>query len=113
MDELLVERVLLAVEQVPPGRVASYGLIASLVGTGPRQVGRIMREYGSFVPWWRVTSHSGDLDGALLDAARAHWDAEGIAIKPNGMGCRYARYGVDEEEFADAYSEAAARLAGG
>ena len=41
-----VERVLLAVAQVPPGRVASYGDIGALAGVGPRQVGAIMREAG-------------------------------------------------------------------
>ncbi len=109
----MVERVLLAVEQIPPGRVASYGLIASLVGTGPRQVGRIMREYGSFVPWWRVTSASGTLHGSLLAAARPHWDAEGIALAPNGLGCRYAHHVVDAAELAAAYHAASARLAEG
>lgn len=108
-----MERVLLAVEQIPPGRVASYGLIASLVGTGPRQVGRIMREYGSFVPWWRVTSAAGDLSGQLLDAARPHWDAEGIAVKPNGLGCRYADHAMDAAELAAAYHAASARLGEG
>jgi alkylated DNA nucleotide flippase Atl1 len=113
VDDLLVERVLLAVEQIPPGRVASYGLIASLVGTGPRQVGRIMRDYGSFVPWWRVTSASGTLHGALLAAARPHWDAEGITLAPSGLGCRYARHVVDEVEFAASYRAASTRLAEG
>lgn len=113
VDDLLVERVLLAVELIPPGRVAAYGLIASLVGTGPRQVGRIMREYGSFVPWWRVTSRDGDLGGSLLDAARPHWEAEGIAVKRNGLGCRYATYAVDATEFETACRAALARLPGG
>ena len=38
MDDVLVERVLRAVELVPRGRVVSYGDLAALVGTGPRQV---------------------------------------------------------------------------
>lgn len=37
-DEDYVEAVLALVEQVPPGRVTTYGAIARLVGTaGPRQ----------------------------------------------------------------------------
>ena len=36
--EEYVERVLSLVEQVPPGRVTTYGLIAEVVGSGPRLV---------------------------------------------------------------------------
>ena len=57
-DDLLVEKVLRAVELVPPGRVASYGDIAQIVGTGPRQVGAIMARWGSDVSWWRITGVS-------------------------------------------------------
>lgn len=95
MDDVLVERVLRAVELVPAGRVVSYGDLAALVGTGPRQVGWVMRHWGSGVAWWRVTSHAGDLRGELLDRARPHWDAEGIAVKPNGLGCRIADHRAD------------------
>ena len=42
VDEAYVEAVLSAVEQIPPGRVASYGDLAELVGTGgPRLVGAV------------------------------------------------------------------------
>lgn len=105
-----MERVLLAVEQIPAGRVAAYGVIARLAGTGPRQVGRIMREYGAFVPWWRVTSAAGDLPPTLLATARPHWDAEGIAVKPNGRGCSYAHHAVDENELVAAVHAALAAL---
>ncbi|MGL4176117.1 MAG: MGMT family protein, partial [Dermatophilaceae bacterium] len=46
MDDVVVERVLRAVEQVPRGRVVAYGDIAALVGVGPRLVGRVMSTYG-------------------------------------------------------------------
>ena len=72
MDDLLVERVLVAVEQVPRGRVVSYGDLAELVGIGPRLVGRVMSLYGGNVTWWRVTNASGDLPAHLADEARAH-----------------------------------------
>ena len=42
--EELVEAVLRVVEEIPPGRVATYGRIARAVGTCPRVVGRIMRD---------------------------------------------------------------------
>ena len=41
MDDLLVERVLRAVECVPPARLVTYGDIAALIGTGPRVVGAV------------------------------------------------------------------------
>ncbi len=50
-------RVLLAVGLVPPGRVASYGDIARVVGVGPRQVGAVLRRGGGDVPWWRIVAH--------------------------------------------------------
>lgn len=110
MDDVLVERVLRAVEQIPPGRVVSYGDIATLVGTGPRQVGAIMAAYGSGVTWWRVTSASGDLPAHLRSAVREHWRAEGIEVKPNGLGCRIGIYRADLARLATAYEHAVADL---
>lgn len=110
MDEVLVERVLRAVEQVPAGRVVSYGDLAALVGTGPRHVGRIMRHWGGTVPWWRVTSVSGDLAGDLPGRARPHWEAEGIEVKPSGLGCRFTAYRADLERLAADYARATADL---
>lgn len=60
MDETLTELVLRAVELVPPGRLVSYGDVAALLGTGPRQVGAVMAREGHGVQWWRVTNASGD-----------------------------------------------------
>lgn len=95
MDDVLVERVLRAVELVPRGQVLSYGDIAALVGTGPRQVGSIMRLYGSNVTWWRVTNAAGDLPPNLLTRAREHWAEEGITVRANGRGCRIREHRVD------------------
>jgi methylated-DNA-protein-cysteine methyltransferase-like protein len=110
VDEVLVERVLRAVEQIPRGRVASYGDVAALVGIGPRQVGNVMRLYGSDVPWWRVVSRDGDLGGDLLDRARPHWADEGILVKRNGRGCRVADYRADLPALHSAYTVAVADL---
>lgn len=95
MDDLTVERVLRVVEAIPPGRVAAYGEVGSLVGVGPRLVGRILRTWGEGVPWWRVTNASGD--HPLLARALPHWAAEGIVVKPNGRGCRMGEFGADLE----------------
>jgi alkylated DNA nucleotide flippase Atl1 len=60
MDEDYAELVLSAVEQIPPGRVATYKDIAEMVGRGgPRQVGQVMAKFGGGVPWWRVVRADG------------------------------------------------------
>lgn len=110
MDDLLVERVLRAVEQVPRGRVVSYGDLAALVGVGPRFVGRVMSTYGSNVTWWRVTQAGGDLPPDLLDEARERWAAEGILLKRDGRGCRIAEYRADLRQLADDYVRVTADL---
>lgn len=110
MDDFLVDRVLLAVEQIPPGRVAAYGDIARIVGCGPRRVGTIMRLYSRDVPYWRVVGADGDPGGKLLDHFRPHWDAEGITVKPNGLGCRIADYRADQVALDHAYRQALAEL---
>lgn len=106
MDDLLVERVLRAVEQVPAGRVVSYGDIAALVGTGPRQVGAVLSRWGGNVAWWRVTNRAGELPTDLLTRARPHWDQEGIEVRPDGRGCRFATYRADLGRLAEDYARA-------
>ena len=107
-----MERVLRAVEQVPRGRVVSYGDLAALVGVGPRLVGRVMSTYGSNVTWWRVTNAYGDLPPPLMDEVRERWAAEGILLKPNGRGCRIAQYRADLARLDSDYVRATADLAG-
>lgn len=108
MDETLTELVLRAVELVPPGRLVSYGDVAALVGTGPRQVGAIMAREGQGVPWWRVTNHSGDLPLRLMAEAQSHWDAEAISLKANGRGARMATYRADLEQLAAEFERSTA-----
>lgn len=110
MDEKLTELVLRAVELVPPGRLVSYGDVAALVGTGPRQVGAVMARGGHGVPWWRVTNHAGDLPLHLQAEAADHWAAEGIALKSNGRGARMAAYRADLAGLAADFEEATADL---
>ncbi|MGM1029759.1 MAG: MGMT family protein [Actinomycetota bacterium] len=108
--ELVIERVLRCVELVPPGRVASYGAIAAICGIGPRQAGSIMKAYGHDVSWWRITNAAGDLPAGLLPRALPHWDEEGIRVKPNGLGCRYADFAADTDALARAWRDAVADL---
>lgn len=77
MDEVVVERVLRIVELVPTGRVVNYGTVGLVAACSPRYVGRVMKEFGSNVTWWKVVNAAGALPEALLPTAREHWDDEG------------------------------------
>jgi alkylated DNA nucleotide flippase Atl1 len=109
MDDVLVEQVLLAAEQVPPGRVASYGDLAELVQVGPRMVGRVLSVHGGRVPWWRITNASGDLPAHLRDQARPRWAQEGITWKDGGRGCRMRDFRADADQLARDYADACMR----
>lgn len=82
--EEYVEQVLSLVEQVPRGRVTSYGAIAEVVGGGPRQVGSVMARYGAPVPWWRVVRADGSLPPSHQDGARPHYLEEGTPLRASG-----------------------------
>lgn len=62
-DEKLIYEVLSVVEEIPSGKVATYGQIARLIGRGKnaRLVGKILRmsqQYGEY-PCHRVVNHTG------------------------------------------------------
>ena len=80
-----VEAVLSLVEQIPPGRVTTYGTLAEAVGYGgPRRVGRVMSTYGGSVPWWRVVRADGSLPPSHDEEARAHYLDEGTPLRSAG-----------------------------
>lgn len=85
--EELIDRVLLAADLVPRGRVASYGDLAELVGTTARMVGRIMARHGHDVCWWRIVNASGHLPSALIGRAAPHWAEEGTRLNAGGTAC--------------------------
>jgi methylated-DNA-protein-cysteine methyltransferase-like protein len=95
MDDVTVERVLRTVEVIPPGRVATYGQIGEVCSLGARLVGRIMSQWGSSTPWWRVIDARGRLPAHLLPRAREHWDLEGITSVAGGAGCRLRQHRAD------------------
>ena len=78
MREELVEAVLRVVEEIPAGSVATYGMIARAVGTGPRVVGRIMHDWGGGVPWWRVVNVHGTFPTTVRGEGFSEWEREGI-----------------------------------
>ena len=87
MDERLIYEILSVVEEIPCGRVATYGQIARLIGRdrNPRLVGRVLsmsQFYGSY-PCHRVVNHAG--------RTAPHWheqrlllEEEGVAFRQNG-----------------------------
>lgn len=83
------EAVLSAVRLIPFGNVASYGQIATYVGTprAARQVGWTMRSLGdaSDFPWWRVLNNAGiiSIKGNLLNSAQLQkelLESEGVVV---------------------------------
>lgn len=101
MDELhldeLTATVLECVDLIPPGQVATYGDIALMVGTGPRQVGRVMATHGHLSNWWRVVRADGG--SQVADRARVKWDEEGITYRRGRswkVHMSHHRIGMDE-----------------
>jgi alkylated DNA nucleotide flippase Atl1 len=84
--EEYVELVLRCVEQVPRGRVTTYGAIAEVVGEvagggGPRLVGSVMAQHGGAVTWWRVVRADGSLPPSHDVEARPHYLEEGTPLR--------------------------------
>jgi methylated-DNA-protein-cysteine methyltransferase-like protein len=79
----LYDKIYHVVRQVPPGRVASYGDIAQIVGGGcdPRIVGQALNEIpkrgGEEVPWQRVVNKQGGISTRGL-LQRQLLEAEGV-----------------------------------
>ncbi|KAG5951637.1 hypothetical protein E4U53_002613 [Claviceps sorghi] len=87
-----------AVQEIPPGKVTSYGHIASLIGTPqrPRQVGACLKNLsrrpwsGGDVPWQRVVNAKGGISPRSqphgvqdqVDALRA----EGVPVARGPLG---------------------------
>ena len=64
----------------------SYGDIAEYVGAGgPRQVGRVMSEYGGGVPWWRVIRTDGSLPACHEGEGLERLRSEGTPMRPGGV----------------------------
>jgi methylated-DNA-protein-cysteine methyltransferase-like protein len=96
--EDFAESVLSLVEQIPPGRVMSYGAIADYLGQGgPRQVGSVMSHYGGAVPWHRVVAANGRLvPGHEQEAIRRH-RSEGTPLRGERVDMRKAAWYPDSE----------------
>lgn len=76
----LLDAVALAVGAVPAGTTVTYGEIAHLVGTGPRQVGAALAQLGDEVSWWRVIRADGRIAPHLVTEATNRLRAEGVPV---------------------------------
>ena len=75
------------VEEIPLGKVISYGQIARMLGNprGAREVGRAMRHCPEHLPWQRVIKSDGTIaGGAYADVRRDALKAEGVPFLPDG-----------------------------
>lgn len=87
MDEGIVYEILSAVEEIPEGRVASYGQIARLIGRekNSRLVGKVLSRaelYGDY-PCHRVVNHAGRL-APHFSEQRERLEREGVTFRTNG-----------------------------
>ena len=84
-------RIYAVVRQIPPGKVATYGQIAAIVGgCTARMVGYAMAALpnGSDVPWQRVINRLGKISphGAGFGSAMQHKLLENEGIHFDGQG---------------------------
>lgn len=98
LDENLIYEILSVVEEIPPGKVASYGQIARLIGrdNNARLVGKVLSQadsYGDY-PCHRVVNHVGRLaphfheQRELLQAEEVKFkDVNHVDMKSCGWDC--------------------------
>jgi len=76
------------VKKIPRGRVATYGLLSSLMEgrLSAAAVGWAMRASPADLPWHRVINARGGIstDGELPGEQRARLRAEGVTFRPDG-----------------------------
>ena len=87
IGESLIYEILSAVEEIPEGKVASYGQIARLIGRekNARLVGKVLSMaylYGSY-PCHRVVNHAGRTAPGWKEQ-RCLLESEGVKFKSNG-----------------------------
>lgn len=101
MDDLelddLSSVVLDCADLIPRGRVATYGDIATVVGAGPRQVGRIMAIHGHLSNWWRVVRADGG--SQVSGRCRQLWDEEEISYtQGTHLKVRMSQHRINADE---------------
>lgn len=88
LDDGLIYEILSVVEEIPPGKVASYGQIAKLIGRerNSRLVGKVlsMSEYYGDYPCHRVVNSAGRLAPHFAEQRELLLD-EGVTFRENGF----------------------------
>jgi|GEM_PF-301335 len=66
MDQILVKKVFNQISKIPIGKVATYGQIAKIVGTGPRVIGNILHKNTDPIkyPCHRVVNRRGEVSSS-------------------------------------------------
>lgn len=86
-DESLIYEILAVVEEIPPGRVATYGQVAALIGRekNARLVGKVVGMSGAYgqYPCHRVVNHAGRLAPGWPEQAGL-LAAEGVPLGADG-----------------------------
>ena len=87
MNEDIIYEILSVVEEIPAGRVATYGQIARLIGRekNARLVGKVLSQakyYGSYL-CHRVVNHAGRTAPGWTEQ-RSLLVAEGVGFRENG-----------------------------
>jgi methylated-DNA-protein-cysteine methyltransferase-like protein len=85
-------RIYTVVRRIPPGRVATYGQVASLAGLAghARQVGYALHALpaGTLVPWHRVVNASGGISARAVPGSELEQqlllEREGVRLDARG-----------------------------
>ena len=86
------EKVMVAVREVPEGKVVSYGQVAAACGSprAARQVGWMLHtlDGNNSIPWWRVINNRGyiSIKRNVMStplAQKKYLEDEGIAVAPD------------------------------
>ena len=81
------KRVYAIVEQIPYGKVASYGQIARIAGKprGAREVGWAMHHCPPHLPWQRVVMADGTVaENMYAGMRKGMLESEGVTFLPDG-----------------------------
>ena len=98
-----VENVLAIVEDIPAGRVMTYGSVAAVLGSrAARVVGQVMARYGGDVSWWRVVRASGEPPLCHEGQALQHYLGENTPLRRSGSSASDAGDATDATDATDA-----------
>ncbi len=87
------------VEEIPRGRVATYGQLAAILGwpRAARAVGHAMRHCPTGLPWHRVVNASG---GISLRANVGSMLTQRVMLEQEGVTVRRGRIRLDQHRWA-------------